>query len=169
MAAAEKDLVSRQPASGDQKPAEPDYSDYNAVKATQYGAIERVRQLLAEGHDVNARDDENVTLLHWAAINNRKKIVLEFLGAGAHINAVGGELMSTPLHWAIRQGHLSMVVTLVQHGASLDILDAEGLAPIHVAAQAGYSSIVAYLVAKGTDANFQDRDGRTPLMWYDNY
>ena len=45
---------------------------------------------------------ENVTLLHWAAINNRREIVQYFLQLGADCNAVGGELMSTPLHWATR-------------------------------------------------------------------
>ena len=48
-----------------------DASTFDIVKATQYGARERVEQLVEGGYDVNQRDDENVTLLHWAAINNR--------------------------------------------------------------------------------------------------
>ena len=49
-----------------------DASTFDIVKATQYGARERVEQLVEGGFDVNQRDDENVTLLHWAAINNRE-------------------------------------------------------------------------------------------------
>ena len=47
-------------------------STFDIVKATQYGVYDRVLHLLdVEKVEVNARDAENVTLLHWAAINNR--------------------------------------------------------------------------------------------------
>ena len=49
-----------------------DASTFDIVKATQYGARERVEELVEGGFDVNQRDEENVTLLHWAAINNRQ-------------------------------------------------------------------------------------------------
>ena len=49
-----------------------DASTFDIVKATQYGARERVEELVEGGFDVNQRDEENVTLLHWAAINNRE-------------------------------------------------------------------------------------------------
>ena len=72
------------------------------------------------------------------------------------MDAIGGELCSSPLHWATRQGHLSMVVLLVQHGADPDICDGEGCACIHLAAQFGHTAIVAYLVAKRvSDVNIQ--------------
>ena len=102
-----------------------DTSSFDIVKATQYGAFDRVQEIIESGFDVNERDEvnkivkstnqwativkiitfslkENVTLLHWASINNRREIVQYFLQLGADCNAVGGELMSTPLHWATR-------------------------------------------------------------------
>ena len=45
--------------------------------------MDRVKQLIEGGFDVNERDVENVTLLHWAAINNRKEIVAYFLKKGS--------------------------------------------------------------------------------------
>ena len=70
-----------------------DTSSFDIVKATQYGAFDRVRQLVEEsGYDVLKPDSENVTLLHWAAINNRQEIVNYLLKQGADINAIGGEL-----------------------------------------------------------------------------
>ena len=41
----------------------------------------------------------------------------------------GGELTSTPIHWATRQGHLSMVILLLRYGANPETLDAEGELP----------------------------------------
>lgn len=122
-------------------------------------------QLIGDGFDVNQRDNENITLLHWAAINCRKEIVKLFVDHGAIVDSFGGELNSTPLHWATRQGHLSMIVLLMKHGADPSLRDGEGCAAIHLAAQFGYTPIVAYLLAKGVSPDVQDKNGMTPLMW----
>ncbi|XP_023244281.1 palmitoyltransferase ZDHHC17-like [Centruroides sculpturatus] len=142
-----------------------DYRNFHIVKTTQHGIFERCKEIIEDGYDVNERDEENVTLLHWAAINNRQEIVKYYISKGAEVDAIGGELKSTPLHWATRQGHLAMVVLLMQHGADPSLRDGEGCACIHLAAQFGHTAIVAYLVAKGQDVNVMDHNGMTPLMW----
>ena len=48
---------------------------FDIVRATQYGVYERVVELVEGGYDVNTPDKENVSLLHWASINNRTDIV----------------------------------------------------------------------------------------------
>lgn len=64
--------------------------------------MDRVTELVEAGADVNQPDAETVTLLHWAAINNYKDIVKYLIAKGAVVDAIGGELVSTPLHWATR-------------------------------------------------------------------
>lgn len=142
-----------------------DYSGFDIVKATQYGAIGRVRELIESGWNVNQPDSETVTLLHWASINNRKDIIKLFLEKGAVVDAIGGELNATPLHWATRQGHLSAVVLLMSAGADPSLRDAEGCSCIHLAAQFGHTALVAYFIARGVNPNLQDRGGMTALMW----
>ncbi|XP_019534413.2 palmitoyltransferase Hip14 isoform X2 [Aedes albopictus] len=146
-------------------PVEHDYSGFDIVKATQYGAIGRVKELIEAGWDVNQPDSETVTLLHWAAINNRKDIIKYFLDKGAIVDAVGGELNATPLHWATRQGHLGAVVLLLAAGADPSLRDAEGCSCIHLAAQFGHTALVAYFIARGVNPDLQDRGGMTALMW----
>ena len=106
-----------------------------------------------------------MTLLHWAAINNRKEIVGYYIKQGADVDAVGGELMSTPLHWASRQGHIGVIVLLMSAGANPSLRDGEGCAAVHLAAQFGHTAIVGYLIAKGQNVNTADSNGMTPLMW----
>ncbi|KAJ6651390.1 hypothetical protein lerEdw1_020963 [Lerista edwardsae] len=142
-----------------------DYSTWDIVKATQYGIYERCRELVEAGYDVRQPDKENVTLLHWAAINNRLDLVKYYISKGAIVDQLGGDLNSTPLHWATRQGHLSMVVQLMKYGADPSLIDGEGCSCIHLAAQFGHTSIVAYLIAKGQDVDMMDQNGMTPLMW----
>ncbi|XP_026104746.1 palmitoyltransferase ZDHHC17-like [Carassius auratus] len=79
-----------------------DYSTWDIVKATQYGIFERCRELVEAGYDVRQPDKENVTLLHWAAINNRIDLVKYYISKGAIVDQLGGDLNSTPLHWATR-------------------------------------------------------------------
>ncbi|KAI9588180.1 palmitoyltransferase Hip14 [Glossina fuscipes] len=155
-------LMAKQPPSA---PIEPDYSGFDIVKATQYGATARVKELVDAGWDVNQPDSETVTLLHWAAINNRRDIIRYFLEKGALVDAVGGELNATPLHWATRQGHLGSVVLLMAAGADPRVRDAEGCSCIHIAAQFAHTALVAYFIAKGVDPDLQDRGGMTALMW----
>ena len=64
--------------------------------------MDRVKELIEAGYDVNQADAETVTLLHWAAINNRKELIKYLVSKGAVVDAIGGELQSTPLHWATR-------------------------------------------------------------------
>uniref|UniRef100_A0A4W2F7Y5 Palmitoyltransferase n=1 Tax=Bos indicus x Bos taurus TaxID=30522 RepID=A0A4W2F7Y5_BOBOX len=131
----------------------------------RYGIYERCRELVEAGYDVRQPDKENVTLLHWAAINNRIDLVKYYISKGAIVDQLGGDLNSTPLHWATRQGHLSMVVQLMKYGADPSLIDGEGCSCIHLAAQFGHTSIVAYLIAKGQDVDMMDQNGMTPLMW----
>ncbi|XP_045492169.1 palmitoyltransferase Hip14 isoform X2 [Colias croceus] len=146
-------------------PLERDYSGFDIVKATQYGAYNRVKELVEAGWDVNQPDHETVTLLHWAAINNRREIIEYLLSKNAKVDAIGGELQSTPLHWATRQGHLEATVLLVRAGADPALRDAEGCACLHLAAQFGHTAVVAYLVARGVPPDAPDAGGMTPLMW----
>jgi hypothetical protein len=49
-----------------------------------------------------------------------------FISKGAIVDRFGGDLNSTPLHWATRQGHLPMVVLLMSYGADPSLRDGEG-------------------------------------------
>lgn len=142
-----------------------EYSTWDIVKATQYGILPRCKELVEAGYDIRTPDGENITLLHWAAINNRLDIARYYISMGAVVDVLGGDLMATPMHWAIREGHLPMIVLLMQYGADPNVRDAEGCAAIHVAVQCNHTNIVAYLIAKGVDPDLYDANGKTPLMW----
>ncbi|XP_042324636.1 palmitoyltransferase ZDHHC13 isoform X2 [Sceloporus undulatus] len=141
-----------------------DYSSFDIVKATQYGILERCQELVEAGYDVRQPDRENVTLLHWAAINNRLDLTKFFISKGAVVDQLGGDLNSTPLHWAVRQGHLSMVILLLKFGADPTLIDGEGYSSLHLAVLFQHMPIIAYLIAKGQNVDTTDHNGQTPLM-----
>ncbi|EPB80909.1 ankyrin repeat protein [Ancylostoma ceylanicum] len=135
-------------------------------EAAQYGNVERLQQLLDSGAITpDWTDSDDCSLLHWAAINNRLHVAELLLRRRANVNAVGGVLASTPLHWAARQGHVLMVAFLVTNGAQVEKRDVEGFTPLHVAAQFGATPVVGYLIARGQSVDAPDESRITPAMW----
>ncbi|XP_077375561.1 putative palmitoyltransferase ZDHHC13 isoform X2 [Festucalex cinctus] len=141
-----------------------DSSSWDIVKASQFGILDRCKELVEAGYDVRQLDKENVSLLHWAAINNRLELVKYYISKGAIVDQLGGDLNSTPLHWAIRQGHLPMVIQLIRYGADPSIADGEGYRALHLAILFQHMAIAAYLMAKGQEVDGPDYNGQTPLM-----
>ncbi|XP_031704574.1 putative palmitoyltransferase ZDHHC13 isoform X1 [Anarrhichthys ocellatus] len=137
---------------------------WDIVKATQFGILERCKELVEAGYDVRQPDKENVTLLHWAAINNRSELVKYYISKGSIVDQLGGDLSSTPLHWAIRQGHLPMVIQLMRYGADPTVADGEGYSALHLAILFQHMAIAAYLMAKGQEVDGPDCNGQTSLM-----
>ena len=98
-----------------------------SISAVQYGYYDRVVELIEpQPHLASTPVNSNITLLHWAAINNRIEIAKYLLNKHVQIDASGGELNSTPLHWAIRDGKLQMVVFLLSQQAQPSLFDGEG-------------------------------------------
>ncbi|MFH4975582.1 hypothetical protein AB6A40_002291 [Gnathostoma spinigerum] len=138
----------------------------DARQAAQVGNEERLRHLIESGKcTANSLDTDDCSLLHWAAINNRLSVARLLIEKGCNINAVGGVLASTPLHWASRHGHVHMVALLVVHGADLHYRDVEGFTPLHVAVQFGRTPTAAYLIAAGQHVDERDETMMTPAMW----
>lgn len=143
-----------------------DYSNLTAVKATQYGVLDHLKSLIESNQvDPYKPDEENVYLLHWAAINNRLEIAKYLVGLNCDIDPIGGELESSPLNWAARSGHIQMVVYLMQQGANPHNYDIEGFSTIHLSTMFGHSMATAYLLAKGLDPDIKDKNGATALMF----
>ena len=68
--------------------------------AASLGDLERVKALLENGAEVNARDMDGLTVLHHAASDGRIDIVRLLIERGADVNAMDEE-GRTPLYPAI--------------------------------------------------------------------
>ena len=73
--------------------------DISIHKAAQAGNIEAVKQHLAAGTDVNAKDKYGRTPLHAAAVGGSKEVVELLIAQGADVNAKYEEC-ATSLDWA---------------------------------------------------------------------
>jgi len=110
-------------------------------------------------------DADDCSLLHWAAINDRYEVAQLLIARRCNVNAIGGVLASSPLHWAARHGHTRMVALLVRNGADWTLRDVEGFTPLHIAVQFGCTPVVAYLVSMGQSPDEFDSTKMTPAIW----
>ena len=118
-------------------PQPPDISIHDAAKdgnieawlldnSVQAGNIQVVKHNIANGADVNAKDESESTPLHSAALFGFKEIAELLIAKGANVNAKndGGE---TPLDWAISRKHPETADLLRKHGGKTgEELKAEG-------------------------------------------
>ncbi|XP_047104841.1 poly [ADP-ribose] polymerase tankyrase-1-like [Schistocerca piceifrons] len=136
------------------------------IEAAKQGAVEQLRELLAAGADVGAREEgwgNSWTALHFAARGGHVAAASCLVGAGAEVDARTSRVQWTPLHWAAFNGHAGVVRLLVGASADLNARDQWGRTPLHWAAVEGRAEAAAELLLAGADRGARDERGRTPL------
>lgn len=69
------------------------------------GNIEKVIELLADGHDVNEKGHDGYTALHAAVCNKEVDVVFLLLEHGADVQAKLSGSGATPIDFALMQGN----------------------------------------------------------------
>jgi ankyrin repeat protein len=145
--------------------------------------MEVVALLLKSGAEVNARDEDGVTPLSYAADNSAEAVSL-LLKNGADVNA-RSENGSTPLMSAVEGNYipnaedggfgsnLEMVRLMLESGAEVDAKDDLGRTALMFAAEGRYGpesrsgvsdpDLVSLLLEKGANAQLTDNEGKTAL------
>ncbi|XP_053452227.1 ankyrin repeat domain-containing protein 31 isoform X2 [Nycticebus coucang] len=67
------------------------------------------------------------------------------------------------LHLAARRGNLSMVKSLIESGADVNLKDNAGWTPLHEASNKGSNDIIVELLKAGANVNCENLDGILPL------
>ena len=127
------------------------------LEAAESGDINRTKNLIKHGADVNAKGRYGWTALHWAADNGFAEIVKLLLDSGADIKATDSK-GRTALYWAVTT---EIVQLLLDSGANLNAKDFAGRTALQLAAFDGSADIVQALVIAGADLT--DNDGLTAL------
>ena len=116
----------------------PSEADRALLKAAEKGYIEAVKQAIADGADVDAKEmvswklleptaaTAGWTPLNWATLNGHKEVVELLIAKGADVNAKD-EYGYTPLDSAIERKHPETIALLRKHGGKTKReLEAEG-------------------------------------------
>lgn len=137
------------------------------------GDIATIRELVAAGADVNARDDLGATALYWAArgghrlgphacrgeAEERAAVIAALIDLGADPNiadrrpkGLGRASGWTPLFVALHHEQFAAAQVLLERGADPNIRSDQGLSVMEMAASEGApKELIALLLEKGFD------------------
>ncbi|THH04053.1 hypothetical protein EW145_g5805 [Phellinidium pouzarii] len=138
----------------------------NIFVSAQRGDIDSLKMLIESGKaKPTDRDDQNITPLHWAAINAHVPACKYLLDQGAEVDALGGDLVATPMQWAARNGYLYVIQLLIAHNADPTIADAQGYNTLHLVTHSSSVMPLLYLLHQPVNVDSRDGQGHTSLMW----
>ena len=118
---------------------------------------EEVEFLIANGADVNAKNNKGETPLFLPSRRNQEGIVQLLIAKGADGNARNNE-GETPLLQMSNQ--LRIVQLLIVGGADVNAKNNKGFTPLHLAST---KEVAELLIAKGANVNAKTNEGDTPL------
>lgn len=125
-----------------------------------------VRQLIAQGENVNGKEDEEydkVTPLFIAVEHGNLEIVRLLLDAGAKVNVRDAE-KRTPLMRLDGDATPELVELLLRHGAKVNLEDNENNTALIHAADSAPAAVIKALIDAGADVNAVNKEGETALM-----
>lgn len=143
------------------------------IDAVKDNKIEKVKQLLESGADVNQKNRFGMTPLYYASRNGYLEIVKLLLPAGANVNTATTdanyrELTTdnvTSLQMASLNNHLEIVKLLLAAGADVNVVDGDGSAALSMAVYKNNVEIVKLLLDAGADKSIKNRYGKTALNY----
>ncbi|KPI45087.1 Palmitoyltransferase akr1 [Cyphellophora attinorum] len=149
---------------GDAAPSLPLEEDI--MQCARIGAIEHIQRMI-ESKKVAATyaDEEGITPLHWAAINNQYAVCKYLIDQGADVNKKGGDSGATPAMWAAQRCHFYIVHLLLENGADPLTQDVQGYNILHLATIDGNALLLALLLHQNIPVDAPDPQGHTSLMW----
>ena len=124
--------------------------DQPLIQASKDGDVSQVGDLLDNGANVNAVDNEKKTPLHWASLKGHEAVAALLVKNGADVNAVDNN-KNTPLHYASVKGSDAVATLLVDNGADVNAVDNEKKTPLDWAYQNGYDAVATLLVENGAN------------------
>ncbi len=161
------------------------------LTAANNGNWTLVKKLVKRGADLQAKDKDGWTVLHYAAEKGHLDTVKWLVEKGAKLQAKDNH-GETALDWtsnnevkkwlrehvainndnmfkAAHDQNWTLVKKLVEKGADLQAKDNSGRTVLHFAAMSGDLDTVKWLVEKGADLQAKDNEGLTVLHWAANY
>ena len=136
--------------------------DVELLRAARKERAAAVRELIAAGANLSARELWGNTPLHEAAWYGNEAVARALLRAGAQAQRPNRR-GSTPLHRAACKNRVGCVQLLLDAGALPNARDKEDETPLHEAARYRSAEAARLLLAHGAEVDARNKHGMPPL------
>jgi len=123
---------------------------------------EVVDLLLRKGADVNKKNNNGQTALHFTASKANLDTAKKLVAAGASAR-VKDKRQQLSLHRAAAVGSVPMMKLLLENKSPVNATDVDGMTALHHAVCEGHGDAALVLLKTGAEWDKRDRDGKTAL------
>jgi ankyrin repeat protein len=139
--------------------------DSRLADAAMRGDREVLRSLLTNRSNVNSRQIDGTTALHWAVRKDDLATADALIRAGADVKATNRYGL-TPISLAAMNGSAAMIKKLLDAGADPNTANQGGETVLMTASRTGNLESVKLLLDRGANVNAKDLEhAQTSLMW----
>ena len=131
--------------------------------AVQNEDLDKIKDLIVHGANVNGKEDDKSTPLFIAVGNGNVEIVRMLLDFGAKINARDSG-KKTPLMRLDDDSAPELVGLLLDQGAKINLTDNDGNTALILTAGRVKPEVLQRLIDAGADVNLSNNDGQTAIM-----
>lgn len=142
---------------------------FNAAESSD---LDRVKELISKGANLDVKNERGETLLHVAAVQGNYELTNLLIASGADVN-VADKWKDTPLHELEVRGFMAYLHVrrlrdiarlLLDKGADINARNSYGKTPLHVIVSgAGDKELTQLYISKGADVSALTNHGHSPL------
>ena len=136
----------------------------NIFTAVKNNDTLKLQKAISGGGDVNAKDKDEESPLHYAVEKRDKAMVKLLLKHNADINAKDKDEES-PLHYAVEKRDKAIIKLLLKHNADINAKDKDEESPLHYAVEKRDKAIIKLLLKHNADINAKNENGWSPLHY----
>ena len=132
------------------------------LAAALHGNFKDIKKAMAQGANVNCKNNNNDTPLNMVAKLSYYNLVKYLIEKGAEVNTVNNDKI-TPLHWGVEYNNVKIVQLLLENDANIDARDSLYETPLHWAGWTGNYESARLLLKYGANPYSKNNTGVTPL------
>lgn len=131
-------------------------------KAIKKADIQKIKYLIKNNIDLNAKDDDGFTILELALKKDKENIIELLIHNGADIHHKN-KLGLNALILSATHGKINVLKLLLENGADVNTLCSDGSSLLYLITVGGKIEVLKLLIDYDADVNQKDLEGNSPL------